>query len=284
MFGRLCREAEPNSKPEHDPRRDLSRDFSFLDIPQSQLRGWGLNPAPRELLSPDQFMRLMLRMREAHAADLISPPLLFSGPHEKPDFTRGYDTKRVVAERFSWGRYDEDRRGMYTSPLFASGVADATSAIVDAEPSNRQASTASEPQIRSLHMGVDLGAPAGTPVFAPHAGRVWGVADREGEGDYGGVVILEVELGVENLWLLCGHLSRHRAVKRGDRVACGQLLGWLGEREENGGWNPHLHFQLSRLEPCEVDLPGAVLASDRELARAVFPDPEPWLKGVRCGA
>jgi len=276
LFSRLCLTAEPSSKPEHDPRRDLSRDFSFLDVPSNQLRAWGLKRPSGELPSPERFS---LQMREAQAADLVSPPLLFSGPYEKPDFTQGYDPKRIVAERFSWGRYDEDRRGMYTSPLFVSGSMDGTAA----HPSDSPPAMASSPQIRSLHMGVDLGAPAGTPVFAPLAGRVWGVADREAEGDYGGVVILEVKLGDENLWLLCGHLSRHRAVRSGDRVARGQLIGWLGEREENGGWNPHLHFQLSRLEPCEVDLPGAVRPADRELARAVFPDPEPWLKAVRCG-
>lgn len=214
-------------------------------------------------------------MREAQAARLVSPPLLFSGPHEKPDFTQGYDPQRVVAERFSWGRYDEDRRGMYTSPLFVLGT--------QASVRSPSADPTTTPQVRSLHMGVDLGAPAGTAVFAPLAGRVWGVADRNGEGDYGGVVILEVKLFDEDLWLLLGHLSRHRAVKSGERVECGQLLGWLGERNENGGWNPHLHFQLSRLQPCEVDLPGAVRPADRELARVVFPDPEPWLATVRCG-
>ena len=42
---------------------------------------------------------------------------------------------------------------------------------------------------------------------------------------------------------------------------------------ENGGWNPHLHFQLSRVAPKNYDLPGVVSLADRELATRVFPDP-----------
>ena len=46
----------------------------------------------------------------------------------------------------------------------------------------------------------------------------------------------------------------------------------LGE-DENGGWNPHLHFQLSRVEPIDCDLPGAVSCAQREWALQAFPDP-----------
>ena len=47
----------------------------------------------------------------------------------------------------------------------------------------------------------------------------------------------------------------------------------MGTREVNGGWNPHLHFQLSLLEPETHDLPGAVSVADRSWALRAFPDP-----------
>ena len=51
------------------------------------------------------------------------------------------------------------------------------------------------------------------------------------------------------------------------------VIGWLGDRTENGGWPPHVYFQLSVERPDTHDLPGAVAAEDREAARARFPDP-----------
>ena len=53
----------------------------------------------------------------------------------------------------------------------------------------------------------------------------------------------------------------------------GSILGWLGDRTENGGWNPHVHFQLSLVEPITHDLPGVVSAVDRDWARKNYPDP-----------
>ena len=58
-----------------------------------------------------------------------------------------------------------------------------------------------------------------------------------------------------------------RLVKKGDQIAS------IGTKEENGGWNPHLHFQLSYIEPHTHDLPGVVSKEKFEWARRVFPDP-----------
>ena len=29
----------------------------------------------------------------------------------------------------------------------------------------------------------------------------------------------------------------------------GEVIGWMGDKHENGGWFPHTHFQLMLLEP-----------------------------------
>lgn len=185
-------------------------------------------------------------------------PICLAGGVEIFDFTERYDPNRPLTEKFRIGRYDEDRCGMYETELFKSG-----------------------PEPRTIHMGIDIGAGEGTPVFAPLESKVWGCDFLESAGDYGGVVIVETPYGdSRNLYMLFGHLSKAsvRLRCRGDLILKGELVGWLGARDENGGWNPHLHWQLSWLEPLKVDLPGAVTKAHREFARKIFPDPTPSLR------
>ena len=47
----------------------------------------------------------------------------------------------------------------------------------------------------------------------------------------------------------------------------------MGAHDENGGWEPHLHFQLSYQEPETHDMPGVVAPSDRDEALQIYPDP-----------
>ena len=77
------------------------------------------------------------------------------------------------------------------------------------------------------------------------------------------------------MWALHGHLSARSIEGRfeGQRVSRGEVIAWVGDRHENGGWNPHLHFQLSLVRPEVADLPGAVSDADREAALAIYPDP-----------
>ena len=59
----------------------------------------------------------------------------------------------------------------------------------------------------------------------------------------------------------------------GRRFAAGEVLGWLGEPHENGGWPPHVHLQLAWERPAIPDLPGAVRREERVAAMALYPDP-----------
>jgi peptidoglycan LD-endopeptidase LytH len=150
---------------------------------------------------------------------------------------------------YSVGRYDEVRAQVYSAPLFGGE--------------------------RTLHVGVDLGAPAGTPVFAFKEGRVYAQGALPARGDYGHALITQHEWRGAPLWALYGHLSASSVgrLEVGQEVARGAPLGWLGAPEENGGWAPHLHFQLSRLPPRGHDMPGAVSPHEREEALWRFPDP-----------
>ncbi|EOD36591.1 hypothetical protein EMIHUDRAFT_226078 [Emiliania huxleyi CCMP1516] len=44
-------------------------------------------------------------------------------------------------------------------------------------------------------------------------------------------------------------------------------------RRENGGWPPHVHYQLSMRRPRTHDLPGVVSFDDVTRAQDAFPDP-----------
>jgi murein DD-endopeptidase MepM/ murein hydrolase activator NlpD len=136
-------------------------------------------------------------------------------------------------------------------------------------------------------MGVDLGTRAGTAVYAMTNCEVFGVAFRGGKGDYGGTLILKADFSASPfpLFMLYGHLSRASLLilKENQRVKAGDLIGWVGESHENGGWNPHVHIQFSWLEPAQVDLPGAVAVSDSELASLIFPDPTRAIQNAQAG-
>jgi len=165
------------------------------------------------------------------------------------DLSRPDAPRPPGAETFAIGRYDEDRRGMYEQALFAGA--------------------------RTVHVGIDLGAPAGTPVHAFAPGHVHAAGRNEQPGDYGYVVVTEHQVGEHTVWALYGHLAARtlQQVATGDIVRPGEVLGWLGDRSENGGWPPHLHFQLSLLRPESHDMPGVVAPEDRDAALRRYPDP-----------
>lgn len=159
------------------------------------------------------------------------------------------------------GGYGEDRSVYRGSSLFASGRSG------DEEP-------------RTIHLGVDVWTDAGTPVAAPRDGRVHSFANNSSFGDYGGTVILEHDVDGGKMHALYGHLALCSLEGKtvGAVVEAGEVFAWLGAPQENGGWPPHLHFQLI-VDPAGYrgDYPGVARASERELWLRRCPDPVPWL-------
>lgn len=87
------------------------------------------------------------------------------------------------------------------------------------------------------HMGVDYGAPTGTPVKAVGDGvvtkRGWG-------GGYGNQVIVKHVAGLESMY---SHLSGYaRGLRQGQKVRQGQVIGFVGSTGLATG--PHLDFRL----------------------------------------
>ena len=140
---------------------------------------------------------------------------------------------------------------------------------------------------RTVHLGVDLFQEPGTPVFAPMAGRIHSFADNRAPGDYGPTIILEHETGDGvPFFTLYGHLSGEsiEGLVRGRAVARGERIGAIGVREVNGGWPPHLHFQVVLdVLGRSGDFPGVAAPSERDVWLSLSPDPNLVL-GIPAGA
>jgi murein DD-endopeptidase MepM/ murein hydrolase activator NlpD len=87
------------------------------------------------------------------------------------------------------------------------------------------------------HAGVDLAAPAGSPIRAIAAGRVM-FADPF--GTYGKFVVIEHAHGITSHYGHCKTLT----VAVGQVVQAGHVIGTVGST--GGSTGPHLHFEIRR--------------------------------------
>ncbi|MBS1811555.1 MAG: aminotransferase class III-fold pyridoxal phosphate-dependent enzyme [Acidobacteria bacterium] len=231
----------------------------------------GLIPIPRsERISDwlksneDAFASVMetdLRTEPSLVIDLsISSPLINGDTNEnaEPKLTRRiFAAMTEAGVKVGVGRYDEARL-LYTSPIFA----------------NNQRPT---DERRMIHLGIDLFAEAGTAIHAPLAGTVHAFADNHAPLDYGPVILLRHETSEgEEFFTLYGHLSRTslEGLNAGQAIAKGQRIATLGTPEVNGGWTPHLHFQIiTDLLDAGTDFIGVCYARERKIWRSFSPDP-----------
>ena len=104
-------------------------------------------------------------------------------------------------------------------------------------------------------------------MYAPLEGIVHAVANNTAENDYGPVVILRHGPGEgHEFFTLYGHLTKESLGKLrvGQVVARGERIGRVGAVQENGGWPPHLHFQvIVDLLDRGTDFPGVAYATER---------------------
>jgi len=127
---------------------------------------------------------------------------------------------------------------------------------------------------RNIHLGMDFWTEAGTPVFAPLAGVVHSFQVNPGSGNYGPTIILYHP--AEKIYSLYGHLASSdlAQLEVGAQITAGQKLCQLGKPAENGGWPPHLHFQLIRdMQGFQGDYPGVCSLRDVDYYAKNCPDP-----------
>jgi len=170
---------------------------------------------------------------------------------------RVFGAMKAADVRIAVGRYDEPRL-LYVAPEFALGP----------RPTDEH---------RTIHIGLDLFADAGSAVFAPLPGVVHAFADNASPQDYGPVIVLRhaTDDGAE-FFTLYGHLSRESltGLAIGRTVAAGERIATLGEPAVNGGWTPHLHLQvITDLLGLDTDFPGVAAPSQRATWVALCPDP-----------
>lgn len=155
--------------------------------------------------------------------------------------------------RYGIGGYNEHRTIYSRSPHFGS---------------------AEEP--RRLHLGIDIWAPAGTPVYNFYEATVHSFANNNNFGDYGATIILRYEIDGFTFHALYGHLSLAslNGLTEGKAIPAGAQIATLGAKEENGNWPPHLHFQIIYdMEGLKGDYPGVCKFGERERYLANCPDP-----------
>ncbi len=235
-----------------------------------------------------QILPYDLKRESSLVLDLgIASPLLEGNPAEndEPKLTKRINALMAEAGvKVAVGQYDEARY-IYTSPAFqvGGGLTDET---------------------RAIHLGIDLFAEAGTPVRAPLAGRVVAFADNAAFQDYGPVVVVEHEVGLQKakgerwnaegrkqkvvngrrsavkesikFYTLYGHLTREslKKLKVGQTIKRGQKFAEIGSAKVNGNWTPHLHFQIMvDTLGLDTDFPGVALPSQRSVWLSLCPDP-----------
>ena len=228
----------------------------------------GLDPSPRSTaistwLAGQTSLPPVIAVdgSRAHVLDLsVSSPLVsgdLSENAEPPLTARIEQEMGDSGASVGIGRYGEPRL-LYSSPLFAGD------------------------ERRTIHLGVDLFAPVGTAVHAPLDGTVEIAEDNAAPLDYGPMVVLRhVTDDVGVFFTLYGHLSRESLLnlETGRRVAAGESFAAIGAASVNGGWTPHLHFQLiTDLLDKGRDFPGVCRASERDAWEALSPDPNAILR------
>ena len=154
------------------------------------------------------------------------------------------------------GRFGEDR-DVYKTEAFAT-----------ADPTER----------RTIHVGIDMFAPADEAILAPLDAVVVGIDYETVPLGFGAMLVLQHETDSgEPFWTVYGHLSRASmdSLHVGHRVRAGDVVARLGTPQENGGWPPHVHFQVMT-DLCGwsvTEIIGVVTRSEWDLWRSVFLNP-----------
>jgi len=161
--------------------------------------------------------------------------------------------------KVAFGGYNEERNLYKSSPLFND----------------------EENEERNIHIGMDLWIKAGTPILAALDGTVHGFDFNAGKGNYGPTIILKHAVENQTFYTLYGHLSVESIenLEIGTTFKKGQKMATLGDASVNGGYSPHLHFQIIKdIKDYSGDYPGVCSKNDLDYYLENCPDPNLLLK------
>ena len=100
---------------------------------------------------------------------------------------------------------------------------------------------------RDFHSGIDIVAPAGTPIRATAPGQViysgwW--------GGYGYTVIIRHKYGFETLYAHCSYV----VVRAGGYLTKGQIIGYVGQTGNSTGTHCHYEIRLTMpIDPVDIN-------------------------------
>ncbi|MEM7104320.1 MAG: aminotransferase class III-fold pyridoxal phosphate-dependent enzyme [Bacteroidota bacterium] len=141
------------------------------------------------------------------------------------------------------------------------------------------------PRWRTVHLGTDVWAKAGTAIFTPWDGTVHSFQNNPAERDYGPTIILQHQMDDGQMFYsLYGHLDKASIenLNVGQTIKKGNLLSRIGPAPENGNWPPHLHFQIILdLIGNKGDFPGVAFPDEKEIWLSICPNGINGTKGGR---
>ena len=133
------------------------------------------------------------------------------------------------------------------------------------------------PEMRTIHMGMDLHMLPGSSIRAFYEGNVHSFNNNAARYDYGPTIILSHTTGDGvPFYTLYGHLSPASLenLRVGQEIARGETFAEIGDTHVNGGWPPHLHFQIITDMLGEAgNYKGVAPPSQRRVWKALSPDP-----------
>jgi hypothetical protein len=131
---------------------------------------------------------------------------------------------------------------------------------------------------RFIHLGLDVIVPLATPLHAPLDAVVAESGFEEGEGNYGGYVLLKhANPGCETFYSFYGHLCRDRLPVADQSFQAGAPFAEIGDFHENGNWFHHTHIQVITQKGLEMGYAakGYCSASDMAVMNDLCPSPVP---------
>ena len=145
---------------------------------------------------------------------------------------------------------------------------------------NRQRALSQCPQMvedqRFYHLGLDVIVDVGTPLHAPLDAVVAHSGYEEGDGNYGGHVLLQHDSDFfETFYSFYGHLNKDQLPEKDQVVNVGDPFALIGDFHENGFWFYHTHLQVITQKGLELGYisKGYCSASDLDEMDMLCPSP-----------
>ena len=133
----------------------------------------------------------------------------------------------------------------------------------------------------SIHLGLDIIVPLGTPLHAPLNGIVAESGYESGEGNYGGFVLLRHDSQYfQSFYSFYGHLRRSTLPAIDQTFTAGEPFAEIGDFAENGNWFHHTHLQVITAKGLDNGYIAKGYCSERDLAHmeSLCPSPLPLFK------